>query len=237
MFGVFWNRKKNNFHSKLQSLLGFSPKNIELYRECFTHPSENKHDKDGNPLSFERLEFLGDALLDAMVSDYLFSRSKGKDEGYLSKMRAKIVSRDNLNLIGEELNLTEFLLEEVPKNKLSTKIYGDLLEGLLGAIYLDRGYKKALKFTQTNVLAKIKDLDHLENQIVSYKSFLLEWAQKNKHTVNLDTSEIEALENQKIFTTEIFLNGNPMSSATGISKKLSQEEACKRAYLILNQKI
>lgn len=230
---IFFWKKKNKQTEKLTKVIGFKPKKASLYKEAFTHTSEKKRKKNGSSLSFERLEFLGDAILDVIVSEYLYKESPYKDEGYLSKMRAKLVNRESLNRIGERLELTSFLTV-TKKNRLSTHINGDLLEALIGAIYLDKGFKPAKKFVYRHLLPQSAELKALELKITSYKSLLIEWAQKNKKEIQFNTQE-DFQKKKTSFHSAITLNGEIFSIGCSGSKKTAEELAAKEAYLLIQK--
>ena len=129
----------------MKLLLGFAPHNLRLYRKAFVHRSIKELDDSGNPRNYERLEFLGDAMLDAVIASYLFKKVPSGNEGYLTQMRSKIVSREHLNELGRDLNLIRFVKSNVSRSKFGENINGNIFEALIGAIYLDRGYKYCKK--------------------------------------------------------------------------------------------
>ena len=139
--------KDESFYVDLKNILGFSPRNLQYYKKAFVHRSTKKIDKNtGNPINYERLEFLGDAILSAVIASYLFEKVPSGDEGYLTKMRSKVVSREHLNELGRDLNLIRFVESSVAKTKFGENIHGNIFESLIGAIYLDRNYNYCNKF-------------------------------------------------------------------------------------------
>lgn len=126
--------KDGNFFSEVQKIIGFKPKSLEVYQRAFTHRSLHKKDKEGNPVSYERLEFLGDAMLSAVIAAHLFNEVPHGDEGYLTKMRSKIVSRKHLNQLGEDLNLIQFVKTNIPTSQFGANIHGNLFEAIVGAL-------------------------------------------------------------------------------------------------------
>lgn len=241
----FW--KKNIFHSiiskkknfsiqekafqkQIEILIGYKPISIEIFHECFTHTSLNSDDKN-----FERLEFLGDSIISTVVSDFLFHKAPNKDEGYLTQMRSKMVNRSALNLLGKKLNLSTYLNKRKNTN-LGKNIEGNLYESLVGAIYVDKGFIFSKKFIE-RTLINTDDLINLENKITSYKSYILEWAQKNKFNITFETSQEDNAENILIFDSVIKLNDQIISKGRASSKKSAEEIASKRAYYKLNNKI
>ena len=134
-------KDNGNFFMKINEILGFKPKNIKFYSTAFTHRSMNIKDGKGNAINYERLEFLGDAMLSAVIATHLYIEAPNGDEGYLTKMRSKVVSREHLNELGKDLELIKLVESKIPKGQFGDNIHGNLLEALVGAIFLDRGYK------------------------------------------------------------------------------------------------
>jgi len=150
-FPRFTSKKKDGvFYTKIKALLGFSPKNLSFYSEAFTHPSYQY--QKATRKSYERLEFLGDAILGAVIADYIFTNAPEEDEGYLTKMRSKIVERRNLNELGKEMKLLDFLRTKLTPRQLGNNITGNLFEALIGAIYLDKGYKTCFSFIERKLI-------------------------------------------------------------------------------------
>ena len=173
------------FFGAIEKILGFAPKNIDFYKKAFTHRSSNILDEVGNPLNYERLEFLGDAMLSAVIAGHLFNEAPTGDEGYLTKMRSKIVSREHLNELGKDLNLVQFVESKVPVQHFGDNIHGNIFESLVGAIYLDRGYEYCEKFIQKRVIIPYVDITRLEGKVISYKSLVIEWCQKENRQFHL----------------------------------------------------
>ena len=174
------------FYDAMQRLLKFSPKQLEFYQKAFTHRSLKKVDKNGEPYNYERLEFVGDAMLGSVIASYLFIKAPNQSEGYLTQMRSKIVSREHLNELGKDLNLISFVKSNIPKNNIGDKIHGNIFEALIGAIYLDRGYDYCNKFIYDKVIVPYVDIPKLEGKITSYKGLIIEWCQKNKKKYFID---------------------------------------------------
>ena len=177
------------FYVAMQRLLKFSPKQLEFYQKAFTHRSLKKVDKNGEPYNYERLEFVGDAMLGSVIASYLFIKVPNQSEGYLTQMRSKIVSREHLNELGKDLNLISFVKSNIPKNNIGDNIHGNIFEALIGAIYLDRGYDYCNKFIYDKVIVPYVDIPKLEGKITSYKGLIIEWCQKNKKKYFIDTYE------------------------------------------------
>ena len=158
-------KKKDHFYFKIKDLLNFSPHSIDFYKRAFTHRSLNQRDINGLAVNYERLEFLGDSILSSIISTYLFNKVPGASEGYLTKMRSKIVSRAHLNELGIELNLNNYLSSNLNNENFSPNLHGNLFEALIGAIFLDRGYSNARKFIFEKVIVPHVDIERLEGKI------------------------------------------------------------------------
>ena len=228
--------QEEEFMTSLKDIIGYKPKDIHYFRKAFTHSSVKK-EKNGRPFNYERLEFLGDSLLDAVVSSFLYEKSPDGDEGYLTKMRSKIVSRENLNQIGKSLNLTDLVDSNVKKKRYGDNIFGNLYEAVVGAVFLDKGYYGAEQFVQKTLLRNYEDLKRLEGKITSYKSVLIEFCQKNKLKFEFKVKEEKSKERIKHFTVTLLINGKTISKGRSTSKKKAEEIAAKRAYYALQNEI
>jgi len=222
--------KDGIFFMRMQSILGFKPKEIGHYEKAFTHRSLGLKKEDGNPLNYERLEFLGDAMLGAVIAAHLFTEVQGGNEGYLTKMRSKVVSRKHLNELGRELNLLRYVRAAIPKEHFGANIHGNLFEALVGAIYLDRGYVYCRKFINTRVIEPYVDIEKLEGRIISYKSVLIEWCQKEKRIFKFDIYEDTGQDAVKHFGVKLQIDGKTVAKARATSKKKAEEIAAKRAF-------
>lgn len=225
------------FFNDLKKILGFDPVNTDYYKKAFTHRSSNKLDDNGNPINYERLEFLGDAMLGSVIAAHLFSKAPGGDEGYLTKMRSKIVSREHLNELGRDLNLARFIESKIPLAHFGENIHGNVFEALIGAIYLDRGYLFCEKFIHTRVIIPYVDIAKLEGKVISYKSLLIEWCQKEKKHFHYDVFEDNALDGQRLYGVKLSINGKVIAKARATSKKKAEEKASQRAYFAFQEKI
>lgn len=226
------------FFVELKFILGFAPKNLHYYKKAFIHRSIKEIDKvSGLPQNYERLEFLGDAMLSAVIAAYLFEEVPSGDEGYLTQMRSKIVSREHLNELGRDLNLIKFVKSNVAKSKFGENIHGNVFEALIGAIYLDRGYKYCEKFIQKRVIVPYVDVPKLEGKITSYKSLFIEWCQKKKNEFLFEVYEDTGNDAIKHFSVKLFLNGDLISKGRATSKKKAEETASKRAYYAFQNEI
>lgn len=223
----FKKKKDGIFYSKMEMLLGYSPKNLSVYSEAFTHPSY-QYDKSTRK-SYERLEFLGDAVLGAVIADYIFRSAPDEDEGYLTKMRSKIVERRNLNQLGEELGLLSFLRTKLTPKQLGNNISGNLFEALIGAIYLDKGYMECAKFVEKKLINPYVNLKNLEEKVISHKSLLIEWCQKHKRNFSFETEEDkEDKSGVRYFVAKVYVQGFSVTKARATSKKKAEESASKR---------
>jgi ribonuclease-3 len=225
------------FYDAMQRLLKFSPKQLEFYQKAFTHRSLKKVDKNGEPYNYERLEFVGDAMLGSVIASYLFIKAPNQSEGYLTQMRSKIVSREHLNELGKDLNLISFVKSNIPKNNIGDNIHGNIFEALIGAIYLDRGYDYCSKFIYDKVIVPYVDIPKLEGKITSYKGLIIEWCQKNKKKYFIDTYEDTGNETVKHFSVKIKIDDIQIAKGRATSKKKAEEQASKRVYFTFQKQI
>jgi ribonuclease III len=225
------------FFTDIQEILGFPPVTIDYYTKAFTHRSSNKLDVRGNPVNYERLEFLGDAMLSAVIAAHLFMEAPAGDEGYLTKMRSKIVSREHLNELGRDLNLIRFIESKIPTTHFGENIHGNVFEALVGAIYLDRGYSYCEKFIQKRVIIPYVDIAKLEGKVISYKSLLIEWCQKEKKSFHYDVFEDNGIDGQRLYGVKLSVDDKVIAKARATSKKKAEEKASQRAYFAFQEKI
>jgi len=225
------------FFEEMTKILGFQPTEITHYRRAFTHRSSNKLDENGHPVNYERLEFLGDAMLGSVIAAHLFNEVPTGDEGYLTKMRSKIVSREHLNELGRDLNLIKWVESKVSAQHFGENIHGNLFEALIGAIYLDRGFVWCEKFIQKKVIAPYVDIPKLEGKVISYKSLVIEWCQKQKKSFQYEVYEDNGTEGQKHFAVKLKIEGRIIARARATSKKKAEEKASQRAFFAFQEKI
>jgi ribonuclease-3 len=225
------------FFKKISQVVGFSPDDLEIYHRAFTHSSVNKTDINGNVISYERLEFLGDAILGSVIATYLYKEVPNQNEGYLTKMRAKIVSRENLNNLGKQLELIDLVVSKVSKNNIGDNIHGNLFEALIGAIYLDKGYTACERFINTKLVQPYVNIERLEGKVISYKSLLIEWCQKHKKNFKIQVEEEDSADVQKYFAARLFIDDKQIAKARATSKKKAEEIASKRAYFAFQEEI
>ncbi len=230
-------KEDGDFFLGISNILGFKPKKLSVYKKAFLHRSANKKDKNGLPLNYERLEFLGDSMLGTIISRYLYNEVPNGDEGYLTKMRSKIVSRKHLNELGKDLNLISYVESRIPKSHFGDNIHGNVFEALVGAIYLDRGYKYCDKFINDRVIDPYVDIEQLEGKVISYKSLVIEWCQKQKKEFHYNVYEDTGKDPLKHFAVKLSIDERVMAKARATSKKKAEEKASKRAFFALQDKM
>lgn len=230
-------KEDEDFFLGISSILGFKPKKLAIYKKAFIHRSANVKDAEGNPMNYERLEFLGDAMLGTIISRYLYNEVPEGDEGYLTKMRSKIVSRKHLNDLGKDLNLIQHVESHIPKTHFGDNIHGNVFEALVGAIYLDRGYTYCEKFIYARVIGPYVDIEQLEGKVISYKSLIIEWCQKQKKSFFYDVYEDTGNDTTKHFAVKLFIADKIIAKARATSKKKAEEIASKRAYFAMQDKM
>jgi ribonuclease-3 len=221
---------RKEFYLFLRSLLGFYPGNLRIYDIAVIHKSASKIDSQGNFVNNERLEYLGDAILGAAIADFLYNRFPNQDEGYLTQMRSKLVNRSFLTQLTYQIGLNHFIQSNTTSTIESSHIYGDTLEALIGAIYLDKGYMEAKKFITRKLLNNYVNLVEVQNTNTNYKSQLIEWSQKNKKAVSFDTADESKNDGkQPWFIATIEVDNELLGKGTGTSKKEAQQNASKVA--------
>lgn len=229
--------RNGNFFMELTKILGFKPKKIKVYQKAFTHRSMNIKDSKGNAVNYERLEFLGDAMLSSVIASHLYLEVPGGDEGYLTKMRSKIVSREHLNELGKDLNLINLVESKIPSGQFGDNIHGNLFEALVGAIFLDKGYKYCESFIFNRVIIPYVDIEKLEGKVISYKSLLIEWCQKEKKTFNYQVYEDTGNDDVRHFSVKLSIDDKIVAKARATSKKKAEEKASKRAFFVFQSRI
>jgi len=225
------------FYNAMRNLLEFTPKKIIYYQKAFTHRSLKKVNDKGEPFNYERLEFLGDAMLGSVIASYLYKKVPGESEGYLTQMRSKIVSREHLNELGKDLNLISFVKSNIAEDNIGDNIHGNIFEALIGAIYLDKGYNYCNKFIYDKVIIPYVDIPKLEGKITSYKGLIIEWCQKQKKKYYIETYEDSGNEIIKHFSVKISIDGVQIAKGRATSKKKAEEQASKRVYFTFQKQI
>lgn len=230
-FNITFSAKKKLI-GRLRTLVGFVPANLSIFLLAFKHSSKSPNAHTSN----ERLEYLGDAILDSIISDYLFKKYPLRGEGFLTEMRSKIVNRKRLGDIGDKLNLKEFLDYDKAYVTINNTILGNALEALLGAIYLDAGYDMTKEFVLNKMLIPYIDLDNLQNVDLNFKSKLFEWAQKYDRKLDFRVQKEKLVNKYKLFVVGAYVDDELVGVGEGRSKKAAQKEAAKEAYEKLNLK-
>ena len=221
---------KREFASGLKKILGFKPGNLKLYEIAFIHRSASFFLPNGKKVNNERLEYLGDAVLDAILSDYLFEKFPDANEGFLTKIRSRIVNRDILNQLAVSMGINEILISNISSVHPTRNLYGDALEALIGSIFLDKGFKKAKKLFIKNVLNKYLDINHIIKTDTDYKSLVFEWVQKNKSNLIFTYNEEYDFNLKKsIFSTTLLIDKKEFGEGYGSSKKEAEQEAARQA--------
>ena len=219
-------------------MLGFYPHNIGLYQEALMHKSMLAHAKGGTPINNERLEFLGDAVLGAVVGEIVFHHFPRQREGFLTNTRSKIVQRESLGKLATEIGLDKLVRCNEHNQMHNSYLAGNAFEALIGAIYLDRGYSYCKAFITKKILHRLIDIDKLAYQEKNFKSKVLEWCQKHKVTLEFVLlDETKAEDGSPLFNTKVVINGHECARGRGYSKKESQQKASKNAlYRLKNDR-
>lgn len=217
--------KKRKFYKDLKKILGFYPRKIKLYETAFIHKSASVIYKGGATLNNERLEYLGDAILDAVVGDYLYHKFPLEHEGFLTQMRSKIVKGESLTELAQKTGLSKFIVANISTLKNQKHILADAFEAFIGALYLDKGYKVTKKFIIRRIIRKYLDIEKLKDIDTNYKSQLIEWAQKNKHEIVFETDVSE--KDNKCFVSYVRINDERKGSGFGSSKKQAEQKAAR----------
>ena len=223
------------FHDSLRNILGFYAGNIALYKLAFRHSSAAQMIKKGVKDSNERLEFLGDSIIGTVVADYLFKKFPFKDEGFLTKMRSKMVSRAQHNQVAKNLGLNKFI--EVNNDRFKTaqpsSISGDAYEALIGAIYLDKGYKVAQTFILTRIINVHIDMDEVETKEIDFKSKFIEWVQKEKKEFRFEVVNDAGTAADKQFIIQLIVENETVGTAQHFSKKRAEQMVSEQACIVL----
>ena len=236
MFVGFYQKIKRLFSKKeepylvLYRILGFYPQNIQLYEQAFIHRSLSIETEDGKLKNNERLEFLGDAVLNAIVADIIYKKFPNRNEGFMTNTRSKIVQRESLNHIAVEMGLNDLILMSGSISSHNNYIFGNAFEALIGAIYLDQGYRKCYTFVEKQIIDRYISLDKIIRKEVNFKSILIEWGQKHKLEITFELLEtFKDEDNNSVFQTSVKLAGMSLGCGTSYTKKESQQLAAKKA--------
>lgn len=223
-------RKDKESYFRFYKMLGFYPRNISIYEQALLHKSSSIKSEQGRLLNNERLEFLGDAILDAVVADIVYKKFEGKREGFLTNTRSKIVQRETLNRLAIEIGLDKLIKYSARQSSHNSYMCGNAFEALVGAIYLDRGYRACKHFMEHRIIGPYINLEKISRKEVNFKSKLIEWSQKNR--VELTFELITQSHDQcfsPTFESEVLIEGIPAGRGIGYSKKESQQRAAHEA--------
>lgn len=221
-------RKEKELYSSLYDIIGFYPHDISYYKLALMHKSVMRRNAKCKPVNNERLEFLGDAILDAIVGDIVYQHFPGKREGFLTNTRSKLVQRDTLNKLAQEMGINQLILSSGHTSSHNSYMGGNAFEALVGAIYLDQGYNACMRFMNKRILAQMINIDKVAYKEVNFKSKLIEWSQKNKVRLIYEQVLQEKDKNgNPIFEFKVVLEGVEGCAGRGFSKKESQQLASK----------
>jgi ribonuclease III len=222
---------KREFSSRLKKILGFSPGNLKLYEIAFIHRSATFTLPNGKKVNNERLEYLGDAVLDAILSDYLFEKFPDANEGFLTKIRSRIVNRDVLNQLAVSMGIDKILISKISSTHITRNLYGDAFEALIGSVFLDKGFRRTKRVFIKNVLNQYLDLDLIVKTDTDYKSLVFEWVQKHKSNLIFTYKEEYDFNLKKsVFSTTLFIDKQEFGEGQGSSKKEAEQEAASQAW-------
>lgn len=222
---------KRLLRARLKKILDFRPGNLRIYEIAFIHRSASLTLPDGSRVNNERLEYLGDSIMDAVLSDFLFEKFPDATEGFLTKIRSRIVNRDVVNQLAVSMGLDDILISNVNSANTTRNLYGDALEALMGAVFLDKGFSKTKKVFIKNVFNKYLNLNDIVNKDTDYKSLIFEWAQKHKTSLTFTYNEDYDFKLKKsIFSTTLMINHKKFSKGFGSSKKEAEQEAATKAW-------
>lgn len=225
-------RKDKELCSSLYDILGFYPHDIKLYKQALMHKSIMHRNSKGKPVNNERLEFLGDAILDAIVGDIVYQHFPGKREGFLTNTRSKLVQRDTLNKLAQEMGITQLILSNGHSSSHNSYVGGNAFEALVGAVYLDRGYNACMNFMQNRILAKMINIDKVAYKEVNFKSKLIEWSQKNRVKLSFEmTGQDKDKNGSPIFSYKVVIENIDGAEGKGYSKKKASRLLLKELWI------
>lgn len=229
---IFKTKKpKDQLAQAIKNIFGFKPKNISLYTLAFRHKSIAMPESNGHRHSNERLEYLGDAVLGSCVADFLFKKFPYKDEGFLTEIRSRIVSRQNLNNLSRKLGIDKLVQTSRENQTVGTSILGDAFEAFIGAMYLDKGYRFTCKVIVQKIIQNHLDLDELVEKEINFKSKLIEWAQKEKHEIEFEVAEeTEDSKKARIYTVSLAIDKIIIATGKDFSIKKAEQNAAAIAW-------
>ncbi len=234
---TFYSRQQRSYRKKIRQILGERPYYTELYLLASLHASVSRTIKNGNKVNNERLEYLGDAVLSAVVAEFLYQKYPTKSEGFLTDIRSRIVNRDTMNRVAASLGIDEFINHSLRKWAVQLKrssVLGNCLEAFIGAVYLDKGYRSARRFIINRIINQHIDLDILIEKNPNHKSKIIEYAQKENKAVEFRILEEKMIGNHKQYTAEVVFHDQPLAHGYGKSKKKAEQDAARKGCEILN---
>lgn len=236
LFAKHINEREKSIIKFLKNILGCKPKNIFIYKTALIHKSCSHKDSKGNKINNERLEYLGDTVLSTIVGDYLFKKYPHQGEGFLTEMRAKIVSRSSLNSLSKKIGLSDLVEYSKSSNGGYASLPGNAFEAMTGALYLDKGYKKTYEILINRVFMVYMDIAQVEKTQWNYKSKIIDWAQKNKKQISFQVINVVDLGYRKQYNTAVFIDNVQHENAVDFSIKTAEQLASEKTYKSLEQK-
>ncbi|NVN93934.1 MAG: ribonuclease III [Bacteroidetes bacterium] len=233
IFKAYFSADKQLYQS-IKNILGFYPGNIFVYKLAFLHKSASQETRKGVKISNERLEYLGDTILSTVVADYLFKKYPFNDEGFLTELRSKIVSRANLNKLSKKMGLNHLIQRDNESNNLYRSIEGDTFEALIGAIYLDKGFNFTHRVIVNRIIQVHLDIDEMEHKQWNFKSKLIDWTQREKKTAGFNVVDVIGNGYMKQYKVELTIDGEPIACGQDYSIKAAEQLAAEKAYMILS---
>ncbi len=214
------------YYRMVDDMFGFVPHNIELYKLALIHKSASLILEDGRPINNERLEFLGDAVIESVTSDYVFIEFPEQDEGFMTQLRSRIVSRQSLNALAVKLGLDKQVIAGAGAGLAQKHIFGDAFEAMMGAVYLDQGYEFVNRLLINNIFFRYLNIDELTRIDPDYKSRLIEWCQKGRHRIEFHSSRDEkSSPSHPSFSATVEIDGMKVGYGSGESKKEAEQQA------------
>ncbi len=229
----FFFSKDRKFAGSLQNLLGFTPGNLSVYHLAFRHRSTAIEHRTGVKMSNERLEYLGDAILGAIIAELLFKKFPYREEGFLTEMRSKIVNREHLNKLALKLGIDRFMVNSIDPAAKNKSAYGDAFEALIGAVYIDKGYNTTKKMVLNRIVRNHIDLEEIELLDKNFKSKLINWAQRERKVIEFEL--VEEVENggKKLLRVRVIIDGEEKARGEDFSKKRAEQIAAEKVCLEL----
>ena len=226
------------YYNMFYSMFGFTPDNIELYKLALVHSSASVHLPDGSTVNNERLEFLGDAVLECVVSDFLFIEYAGHDEGFLTRLRSRLVSRSTMNDLAVKIGLDRHVIFNPNGSFIQKHLYGNAFEAVIGAMYLDKGYNFVSRLLINDIFRKFVDMGDMSHKETDYKSRLIEWCQKSRRTIRFHTTICDHTEmNAPKFTAQVYIDSVIVGTGEGLSKKEAEQEASFMAMKMMSDEM